>query len=229
MMREALAVAWKDLRLELRTGERLSTMVIFSLMVIISFRFAFSYFGVHVEEPSEGPSLVPPILWISFFFAGMLGLAPAFSKESDAGTLNGLLLAPASRFAIYLGKLMSSLVFIFVVSLSSIVFFAVFFNYDYEGQWAAVVGVAIVGTLGLASIGITISALSSTAKTRDVLLPLLLITVTLFSVIVPAINATSNVLAGDFMAAFIYLRYIIAFILIAVVLSYFLFEDVMED
>lgn len=229
MMREALAVAWKDFRLEARTRERLSSMVIFSLMVILSFRFAFSFFGVRIEDPAFSTALVPPILWIAFFFAGMLGLAPAFSKEADAGTINGLLLAPADRFAIYLGKLVSSLVFIFVVSLSSIVFFAVFFSYDFGGHWAGVVGVTLLGTLAYASIGVTVSALSSTAKTRDILLPLLLITVTLFTVVVPSINATSSILTNDYDTALTHIRYVVAFTLISFVLSYFLFDEVMED
>jgi len=229
MMREAMAVAWKDFRLELRTRERLSSMIVFSLMVMVSFRFAFSFFAVHADDPARSTALVPPILWIAFFFAGMLGLAPAFSKETDAGTLNGLLLAPADRFSIYLGKLFSSLVFIFVVSLSSILFFAIFFNYDYAGQWAGVIGVTLLGTLAYASIGVTVSALSSTAKTRDVLLPLLLITVTLFTVVVPSINATSNILTNDYDAAMTHVRYVIAFTLISFVLSYFLFDEVLED
>ncbi len=229
MMREALAVAWKDMRLELRTRERLSSMIIFSLMVILSFRFAFGFFGVQVQIPSESPHLVPPILWIAFFFAGMLGLAPAFSKEADAGTLNGLLLAPTDRFALYVGKLLSSLVFIFAISLSSLVFFAIFFDYDFSGQWIGIIVVTLLGTLGYASIGVTVSALSSSSKTRDVMLPLLMITVTLFTVVVPAINATSNVLVGDYNGAFTHVRFILAFILISFVLSYFLFDEVLEE
>ncbi len=229
MMREAMAVAWKDFRLEMRTRERLSSMIVFSLMVILSFRFAFSFFGVHAEDPAYSASLVPPILWIAFFFAGMLGLAPAFAKETDAGTMKGLLLAPSDRFAIYVGKLVSSLVFIFVVSLSSVLFFALFFNFDYSGQWAGVIGVTLLGTMAYTSIGVTVSALSSTAKTRDVLLPLLLITVTLFTVVVPSINATSSILDADYEAALTHVRYVIAFTLISLVLSYFLFDEVMED
>jgi len=229
MMREAMAVAWKDFRLEMRTKERLSSMVVFSLMVILSFRFAFSFFNVHVEDPAYSSTLVPPILWIAFFFAGMLGLAPAFAKENDAGTMKGLLLAPADRFAIYIGKLVSSLAFIFIVSLSSILFFGLFFNFDYSGEWAGVIGVALLGTLAYTSIGVTVSALSSTAKTRDVLLPLLLITVTLFTVVVPSINATSNILDADYETALTHVRYVIAFTLVSLVLSYLLFDEVLED
>jgi len=229
MISEALAVAWKDFRLELRTRERLSSMIIFSIMVMLSFRFAFSFFGVHAEDPVLSASLVPPMLWIAFFFAGMLGLAPVFAKETDTGTLNGLLLAPTDRFAIYLGKFMTSLFFIFLVSLASIVFFAIFFNYDYAGQWIGIAGVTLLGTAAYASIGVTVSALASTAKTRDVLLPLLLITVTLFTVVVPSINATSSILMNDYETALTNIRYVAAFILISFVLSYFLFDEVLED
>lgn len=229
MMREALVIAGKDFRLEARTRERLSSMVIFSLMVVLSFRFAFGFFDIRVDQLQESRSVVAAILWVTFFFAGMLGLAPAFAKEADAGTINGLLLVPTSRFALYLGKLASSLVFIFVVSLSTIVFFAVFFNYDYSGQWGPLIAVTLLGTLGYSSIGVTVSALSASAKTRDILLPMLLIAVALFTVIVPSINATVGLLSGDIDAVVPSVVYVGAFTVIALLLSYLLFDDIVED
>ncbi len=194
-MRPVLALASKDLKVELRSKEMLSAMFLFSLLIVLAFRFAFS------DSVDDGPlgieALASSALWICFTFAAIVGMYSSFAKEKDRETLDGLLLCPVDRSAIFLGKVLSNLVLVFIVDILSIVFFALFFAYDYSGHALAVVGVAFLGTLTLVIVGTLIAAMSVNAKSREVLLPILLIPLVAFSVIIPSVSVTSAALSGD--------------------------------
>ncbi len=114
-------IVWKDLTLELRTKEILSSMFVFTLLVVVIFSFAFQGEKTDVQRLSSG------ILWVAFTFAGVLGLSRSFIFEKDEHCLEGLLLSPVDRGSIYLGKMLAN--FIFMVIVEAIIFpiFAVFF------------------------------------------------------------------------------------------------------
>lgn len=226
-MRPVLALASKDLKVELRSKEMLSAMFLFSLLIVLAFRFAFS-------DSVDGKSvsmeaLASSALWICFTFAAIVGMHSSFAKEKDRETLDGLLLCPVERSTIFLGKVLSNLVLVFIVDLLSIFFFALFFSYDYSGQALAVVGVAFLGTLTLVIIGTLIAAMSVNTKAREVLLPILLIPLVAFSVIMPAVSVTSAALSGNISDVVRDVASIAGFAVIFGAAGYLAFEYVVEE
>lgn len=193
-MRAALMLAKKDLRTELRSKEMVGAMFLFSLLIVLAFRFGFDK-GLS-EGSVEMPHLASAALWICFSFAAIVGMHSSFAKEKDRETLEGLMLCPVERSELFVGKVVSNLVLVFAVDVLSILFFALFFAYDFGGNGLAVVGIALLGTVTLVLVGTLVAAISVNSKAREVLLPILLIPLIAFSVIVPAVTLTGDAIAG---------------------------------
>jgi heme exporter protein B len=193
-VRAALAIAMKDLRSELRAKEMVSAMFLFSLLIVLAFRFGFD------ESVTAGsvdlPDLAAAALWVCFSFAAIVGMHSSFAKEKDRETLEGLMLCPVERSELFLGKVISNMVLVFIVDVLSIAFFALFFAYDYGGNTLSVVAIAIMGTLTLVLVGTLVAAISVNTKAREVLLPILLIPLIAFSVIMPSVTLTGDAIAG---------------------------------
>jgi heme exporter protein B len=237
MMREALAIAKKDIKTEFRTKEMIFSMVVFSLMIMVAFAFAFDFFEIpenliNPQDPTRDPliPLVPPILWITFCFAGMFGLLSSFSKEKDKGSLDGLLLCPTDRTAIYFGKVISNYFLIVIVDISSIIFFTAFFRYDYDGNILPLMFVVLLGTFCFVVAGTMVAGIVVNSQSiRGVMLPILLIPIILLTVLMPSIIATSKVLEGDIWDALPELRFMGSFALIYLACAYLLFNFVVEE
>jgi heme exporter protein B len=227
MMPQAITIAQKDIKVEFRTKEMIFSMVVFSLMIIVAFMFAFDFYDI---EGNDLDPLVPPILWITFCFAGMFGLLSSFSKEKDRGSLDGLLLCPMDRTAIYFGKVISNYFLILLVDISSLIFFTLFLRYDFHGNIGAVLFVVFLGTFCFVVAGTLISGIAVNSSTiRGVLLPILLIPIILLTVLMPSITATSKALEGDFLGAQPELRLMGMFAVIYIALAYLLFNFVVEE
>ncbi len=175
---KVLAISVKDIISEGRTKKLVPAMLVFSLTVIIIFNFLF--------EPGTQnlKSLAPGILWVAFSFAGMLGLGRSFSDEQEQGTLKGMMLAPVDRSAIFLGKLLSNLLFLFGVEISSLLAFGIFFNLNILPLLPGLSAVLGLATFGFVTVGSLYSALASNIRLRELLLPVLL-----FPVIIPVLLA----------------------------------------
>lgn len=221
-MRKVLAIVGKDIAAELRTKEMLSAMSVFSLLVIFIFNFAFDL------RADNANTLAPGVLWVAIAFAGMLGLGRSFITERDRGSLEGLLLAPVDRSAIYLGKLLGNILFISVVEVGILPLFIVFFNQPLSVV-PALVGVIILGTIGFAGVGTLFSAMVIHTRARDVLLPIML-----FPVVVPVLLSAVRITAGildqlplaDVQS---WLSLLIAFDLIFMAVSFMMFEYIVEE
>ena len=188
-------LAFKDLKVELRSKEMIGSMFLFSLLIVLAFRFGF---GEAVESAEVSmPFLASSSLWICFSFAAIVGMSSSFAKEKDRETLDGLLLCPVDRGLIYAGKVISNLVLVFFVDVLSIVFFSLFFSYDFGGNVHLVLGVALLGTVSLVLIGTLTAAISVNTRAREVLLPILLIPLIAFSIIIPCVTATRNAIEGN--------------------------------
>lgn len=220
-----LRIAMKDLSIELRTRERLTSMLLLSLVIVLSFRFAF--FGFDVEL-SDNPELVAPILWTMIFFTGLLGLESSFSYEKENKYIDGLLLLPTSRYSIYLGKMLSNLLFLIVIDVVAIVFVVAFFAYDLGGNILTLVGVVLLGTFSFVAMGTLISGMTMSARTRQSLLHIALIPLIIFTVVVPAVAATSTVVvgSGDLVPD---MRILGGFGILSLLLAYILFGHLLED
>jgi heme exporter protein B len=215
------AIFSKDVRTELRTKEILSAMAVFSLLMVLVFIFALPG---KLQEPQD---IVPGLLWVAFTFAGVLGLNRSFIIEKDRGSLEGLLLAPVDRSAIFLAKVLGNFAFITIVELLTLPLFSLLFNYSVF-NWG-LLPVLLMGTAGFAEVGTIFAAMAVNTRAREVLLPVLFFPVML-PVIIAAAQATTAVLAvRPFSEISGQLQLIGFFDLIFLVVPVLLFELVIEE
>jgi len=188
-MERCIAIAKKDLTAEFRTKQMLNSILMFAFLILLIFGFSFSDLRGSHDRITE---LAPGMLWITFMFAGMLGLSRSFALEQEENCIEGLKLCPVDRSAIYVGKMLSSLVLMLIMEAIAIPIFMVLFNYAIPNMFWLVL-VILLGTIGFLAVGTLISALTLNAQTREILLPVLLFSV-LFPLILVLVPATANVL-----------------------------------
>jgi len=220
-LRKILAIVHKDIVAELRTKEMFSSMFVFALLVIVIFNFAFELRVANVKQ------VAPGVLWVAFTFAGMLGLNRSFILEKDKGCLEGLLLAPVDRSAIYFGKMLGNLIFMSVVEAIVLPIFWVLFNPPLFSP--ALVLVIVLGTLGFAGVGTLFSAIAVHTRAREVMLPILL-----FPIVVPlmiaAVKITGGLLDGQPLSEMRnWLNLLVGFDIIFLTVSYMTFDYVVEE
>lgn len=183
------AILSKELRVEFRNKQTINSYLILSVLILASFRFAFAALDL------EGTDLAAPILWTTIFFAGMFSISPVYKREVDGGTRAGLLLAPIPPSSIFLGKLAASLVVLMALEVFiTAVFFAFFpFAIPDPAGLAAILG---LGTVGFVALGSIISAISANLSQSEVMLPVLLVPLLLFTVVMSAVSATAELFRG---------------------------------
>src|ERR1700685_1481958 len=159
--RSAAILLAKELRSEFRTRELLSATIVFALVIVVLFSFAFD--PTAAESRRYGPGL----LWISFLFAGSLMLHPSFAREQTNDTLDALRMAPVSPFAILLGKLLANFVFLSITEAVLAPILAVLYNLSLAGVAGRLIIVLLLGTLGLVTTGTVFSAISAHARMRE--------------------------------------------------------------
>ena len=180
-----LTLAWKDVLLELRTKDVVTSVLMFALLVVITFSFAFD------PSPDVAAMVVPGILWVAVTFAGVLGFNRSFIVEKDNGSWEGLLLCPVSRDVIYFGKLLGIFTFMLVVEALLFPVFAILYNISLLDPKLFLV--AVLSTLGFASVGTLFSAMSVNTRSREIMLPVLLLPV-VAPVVIAAVVSTRAIL-----------------------------------
>ncbi len=188
-MQKIWAIAHKDLLTELRTREGLVAMAFFALLVLFTFTFAL---GPDQERLREA---APGLLWVAFTFTALLGVSRAGREELENGCWDALLLYPVPREVIYLGKFLGSFCSIVVVEAVMLPLFALLFNLDIWNAIPSLLTVALLGTVGLASLGTLLAAMTVTLRSREALLPILLLPVAL-PLLLSAVKATEGILVG---------------------------------
>ncbi|MSP78497.1 MAG: heme ABC transporter permease CcmB [Dehalococcoidia bacterium] len=180
-------ILWKDFLLEVRTKEVVTPILVFVFLVIITFNFAFEPTPALLAVVSAGT------LWVSFTFAGVLGLNRTFAMEKEKGGLDGLLLTPVSRDALYFGKLLSAFFFMLAIEFVMLPVFGILFNLPLflPSLWL----LTVLTTLGFAAVGTVFSAMAVNMRAREVLLPVLFFPIVL-PVIIAAVESTSAIFAG---------------------------------
>ena len=218
---QALAIAAKDVRAEIRSREAVSGSLVFALLVLVIFNFAFDLEGEMADVAGPG------VLWVAIALAGMMGLGYVFAKEREQGGLQGLLLTPIDRSAIFLGKVAGALLFTFALELFLLPLFAAFANVSVLSF--GLIAVLILGTVGFVTVGTLFSAMAVTTRSRELLLPLLLLPVAA-PVLIAAVEGTRSVLEGEPWSELLpALGVLAAFDVVFVALCPFLFEYVMEE
>ena len=215
------AIVQKDLQAELRSRELFSAMLVFSLLIILIFNFALEL------DVKTRQSVTAGVLWSTFAFAGTLGLNRSMAIEKDRGCMDGLLLAPVDRSAIYFGKVISNLAFMLIVEAIVLPVYSILYNVNLFQ--AGLLLVILLGSIGYVGVGTLLSAMSVQTRTRDILLPILL-----FPVVVPvllaAVKASNGFLEGlelsDFLAS---INLLITYDIVFIALAFMVFDSVVEE
>jgi len=215
------AVVWKDLAAEFRSLQLISAMLVFSVLVILIFNFALEL------EIKTRLSVTSGVLWTTFAFAGTLGLNRSMAVEKDRGCLDGLLLAPVDRAAIYFGKALSNLAFMLIVEAIVLPIYSLLYNINLFRPGLFLV--ILLGSIGYTAVGTLLSAMSVHTRTRDLLLPILL-----FPVVVPILIASVRASGGylnnvPFAEILPWLNLLSGYDIIFTSIAFMLFDYVVEE
>jgi len=215
------AIAWKDLAAELRSRELLSAMLVFSLLVILIFNFALEL------DIATRRSVTSGVLWATFAFAGTLGLNRSMAIEKDRGCLDGLLLAPVDRSAIYFGKVISNLAFMLIVEAIVLPIYSVLYNVNLFQP--GLLMVILLGSIGYVAVGTLLSSMAVQTRTRDVLLPILLFPVVV-PILIAAVKASGGYLTNAPMTDILpWLNLLIVYDVIFTAIAFMVFDFVVEE
>lgn len=221
-LRNAATVAWKDLRVEFRSREIIYTMTFFAAMLVIIFSFAF------VSDDGVVKDAVPGMVWVAVAFAGTLGLSRAFDRERESDTMRGLLMTPASRTSIFLGKAIGIIVFMAIVEAVVLPLVAFLFDAPLFEHPLPLLLIFVLATVGFAVVGCVFAAMLLRVRSRDVLLP-----VVLYPILVPLLIAgtkgTAGVLANDLEAAYYWIQFLGVYDGVFVVVSLWSFESLVIE
>jgi len=217
------AIFVKDLRLEWRNRVTLASVCVFGILVVFLFNFAF--------EPGQEESLrlLPGLLWISFAFAGVLCFNRSFALERENAGLEGMALAPVDPGLIYLGKLLANLLFLSIAECVIVFAVSLWYNFSFIPSLRWFAPVTFLGTLGYVAVGTTFGAIAANIHMREVMLPVLQFPVAV-PVFIAGIEATTGALKGDPPSTYVsWTKLAASFAVIFIVLSYLLFEYVLEE
>lgn len=219
--RKTWALIAKDLAIERRTRESLVVMLTFSIMIVAIFNFAFELRVDNVRQ------VAPGALWVGFAFAGVLGLNRSLARESEDGCLEGLMLAPVDRSAIYVAKAVANLLFMAGSEIIILPLFSVLFGLNALRLDLALV--LFLGTVGLAEVGTLLSAIAVQTRARDALLPVLLLPISV-PLLVAAAKATAGLLDGGGLAGGLqWFELLVVYDVVFAAASIALFEYVLEE
>ena len=220
-LNKALAITRKDVLQEMRTKEIIFSALLFALLVIVTFNFAFG-----ASQESIG-LVAPGILWVTFTFAGVLSLNRSFIPEHEEGCLEGLMVCPVGREVIYVGKMLGSLLFMLIIEIIALPVFAVLFNLPVFTSQLLVI--TFLATIGFVSVGTLFAALAVNTKAREMVLPILFLPVVV-PLIISAVKASELALAGEPWGSLLsWLQIIVAFDAVFLVVSFWVFSFVIEE
>jgi heme exporter protein B len=221
MLRCYWTILSKDLRTEARTRQTVLSAIVFSLLTLVIFQFAFDLRRVDIK------SLAPGVLWATFLFNAVLVLGRAFAVEREHSTIEALALAPMDRGVIFLAKWSSSFVFMLLTEVAVLLIFAVMF--DLSAFSLLILPITLLATAGFSSAGTSLSVIAFNARAREVMLPLLLLPLTV-PVLIAAVEATSLVLSGGGLSEVApWLNLLIAFDILFGTVCYYSFGALLEE
>ena len=177
-----LIILWKDLLIEFRTKDISTSVLVFSLLVVVLFNFAIT------PTPQILATVIPGMLWIAITFGGVLGLSRSVSAEMAHDNIHGLMLVPVDRDIIFFGKMLSTFIFMLIVELIIFPVNSILFNLPIVT--IELIPVAILTTLGIATVGTLMSSMAAHTRSREMMLPLLFLPV-IAPLLIGAVEASS--------------------------------------
>ena len=221
-MSGALAILLKDLRIEWRTRESLSSVFVLGVLLLVVFSVA------HDAPPEAAPALAPAVLWVTFVFTGLLGIQRGFLLERENDCLAGLLTAPVDPASIYAGKLAANVVLLGAMQAVVVPLVGLFLHVDMLPALPALALVLLLGNLGFSALATLFAAVAVRTRAREVMLPLLLLPLVI-PLLIGAVVATRTVLAEGLGAARDGVTVLAAFDVVFVVAGWLLFTYVVRD
>jgi heme exporter protein CcmB len=223
-LRTVWLVTRKDLLIEIRSREIVYTTLFFAVSCVLVFAFGFVRDGRPMEGAAAG------ILWIAIAFSGTLALGRVFERERHADTLRALMLAPVGRPALYVGKLAGVLILLFGVEAVVVPLVALMFQAPLFAQPWHMVGLLVAGTVGFGAVGTLFAAMLVRARSRDVLLPILLYPITV-PVVIAGVRGTATLLQADvdLPTVRMWLSMLVFFDVVFITLALWTFEPVMTE
>jgi len=223
IFRHVLAIAGKDLRLELRSRTSLLSASVFAALVLIVFNFA--------RDPTAVATLdlAPSVLWVTVAFASVVAMNRAFTVERENAAFDGLLLAPVAREVLYLGKYVANLVFVLLVEAIALPLFVLFFNVDIAGALPGLLLTLLLATAGFVAVGTVFSAMVVRTRFAELMLPVLLLPF-MVPPLIYAVKTTVPLFAGRRLSEVVDgLRFLALYDVAFITLSVLLFSAVVDE
>ncbi len=223
MLGAAWLVARKDLAIEFRTKSAFLSAMVFALISLVIFFFAW-------DPTAVGPlELAPGVLWVTFTFSGLLGMHRSFAVESQESAMDALLVSPVPRESIFLGKAIANLCFVLGVQAVALPAVALFYNLPLGAAFLPLAGVMVLASIGLVAIGTLFAGMTANTRMAELLLPVLALPF-FVPIVIPAAQATAGLIAGRSLAdAWQWLRLLVAFDLVFAYACTFAFPFTLDD
>jgi heme exporter protein B len=214
-------IIWKDVLLELRTKERLSSLFVLAFLIILVFVFALS------PEQAQRAEIGAAVLWVTLLFAGMLSLQRGFLLEQERGCLSGLLLTPIDPSALFLAKFFGNVLFLTIVEAIVTPITLLLLGVVWSSALCLLPVVELLGIVGFSALGTLLSAIAVRTRAREVLLPVMLLPL-LIPLLIATVQMTSDLLGGESWSV-VWLRVLLAFDTIFVVTGWMIFGQVVRE
>jgi heme exporter protein B len=222
-LRQVQAIVWKDLLLELRTRERIAAMAAFAVLAGVLFNYSLDTTRVAPQDVAAG------LVWMTIVFGGLLGVGRTFQLEAQDGAFQGLLMSPAPKDAVYLGKTFANFALLLPVTLLVLLVFTLFFGLGLGSNPFALILSLALGALGFVALATLFAAVSSGTHMGETLLPILVFPL-LVPMVIYGVGATGRLLLGRPIAEVAgNIRMLGAFALIALAAGAVFFRFVVED
>jgi heme exporter protein B len=216
-------IARKDLAIELRTRSAFLSVVVFTLLALVTFFFAWDPTAVSSAD------LAPGVLWVTFTFAGLLGLHRSFGAEMQDRAIDALLVSPVDREAIYIGKAFANVVFVSAMLAVAIPAITIFYNLPIGRTIAVLAPIALLAAIGLVAVGTLFSAMAVNTRMAELLLPMLSLPF-FVPIVLPSAQASAQLLAGRPLAeAMPWLKLLIAFDIVFAVACAVAYPHTLEE
>jgi heme exporter protein B len=226
-MRDILADAWliarKDLAIEFRTRSAFLSAVVFALLAIVIFFFAWDATAVAAID------LAPGVLWVIFTFSGLLGMHRSFGVEQPDRAIDGLIASPIERESIFLGKAIASLAFVLAIQIIAIPAVGLFYNLPLVRVAIPLSLITFLAAIGLVAVGTLFSAMAVNTRLAELLLPMLALPF-FVPIVIPAAQATAKLMSGRPVGdAFAWLKLLVAFDIVFVVACTLAYPFTLEE
>ena len=222
-VQQVFALLAKDLKVEWRTREIFTSVFVFAVLVLVVFNFAIG------ANPELIRQVAPGVLWVALLFATILGLQRSVQLEREEDCLQGELLAMGDRSALFVAKTIANLIYLLAVAICTLPLFSIWFRLDILSRVAPLSMVLLLGMLGFSVIGTLFSLLVLNTRTREVMLPLLFLPVSV-PLTIGSVYATAALINGQGLADITdYLTLMGVFDVVFVTLAFLVFDYVVEE